>query len=79
MTDRVEIRLPAGIGEGDDQAVLSGWMVDDGEQIEAGDVVAEVMVAKASFEIEAPAAGILLHRAEVGALLSPNELIGLVD
>ena len=33
MSGGVEIRLPAGVGQGDDQAVLAGWTLDDGEPV----------------------------------------------
>ena len=55
------------------------WTLDDGEPVDAGDVIAEVMVAKATIEIEAPAAGVLRHVAQVEAVVDPAGLIRFID
>ncbi len=45
--------------EGDGEAVITAWLVSDGAEVAAGDLVAEVMSEKAQFEIEAPVSGLL--------------------
>lgn len=79
MNQRVEIILPEGVGTESDEPVLSGWLYDDGDDVEAGVTVAEVMIAKTTVEIEAPVSGILRHVAELEAVLTPNAVIGLIE
>lgn len=52
-----EITVPEDLWEGDSEAVITAWLVDDGAEVAQGDLVAEVMVEKAQYEIEAPASG----------------------
>lgn len=40
-------------------AVISTWFFNSGDKVESGIVIAEVMVQKASYEIEAEQAGVL--------------------
>ncbi|WP_280548214.1 MULTISPECIES: lipoyl domain-containing protein [unclassified Halomonas] len=53
------ITVPEDLWEGDNEGVITAWLVDDGSQVKQGDLVAEVMVEKAQYEIEAPASGVL--------------------
>ena len=53
MTD---IILPE-LGEGVTKATVACWHVKPGEAVEAGQDVVEVVTDKASFNVEAPAAG----------------------
>lgn len=39
------------------EALLDEWHVSEGDSVEAGQLVASVMVVKTSFEVLAPAAG----------------------
>ncbi|MEM8562196.1 MAG: lipoyl domain-containing protein [Pseudomonadota bacterium] len=56
MTD---ITVAADLWEEDVQGVLLTWLFDDGDLVDAGDMVAEVMVDKAQFEIPSPGSGTL--------------------
>lgn len=51
------ISVPDDLWEGDNEGVITAWLVDDGSRVSQGDLIAEVMVEKAQYEIEAPAAG----------------------
>lgn len=51
------IRVPDDLWDDDSAGVISTWLFDDGDEVSAGDVVAEVMNEKMSFEILAPASG----------------------
>ena len=53
MTD---VGIPTDLLEGLEGA-LSVWFVEDGDKVSEGDVLCELMVEKAAFEISAPAAG----------------------
>ncbi len=52
-----DITVPEDLWEGDTEGVITAWLVDDGAEVEQGDLVAEVMVEKAQYEIESPATG----------------------
>ena len=57
MTD---ITVPEGLWtEEDKSGSIVVWLYQDGAQVSEGDVVAELMVEKVTFEIEAPASGTL--------------------
>ncbi|WP_312722937.1 lipoyl domain-containing protein [Stutzerimonas kunmingensis] len=65
--------------EGDAEAVITSWLVGDGAEVAAGDLVAEVMSEKAQFEIEAPAAGVLKIIEEEDAVIAKGAVIGQVE
>lgn len=59
MTDVV---LPAAAWEGVDagvEALVDGWLVREGDGVQAGQVIAAVVLVKAHIDIEAPAAGVV--------------------
>ena len=41
------------------EALLDEWLVKTGDRVEAGEVVAIVVVAKTTFELVAPVAGVI--------------------
>ena len=55
----VPVVIPENLWEplGADEAVLVGWQAQDGASVEAGAVIAEIMVEKVTIDIEAPASG----------------------
>ena len=55
----VPVVIPETLWEphGDEEAVLVGWLAQDGASVEAGVVIAEIMVEKVTIDIEAPASG----------------------
>ena len=56
---------------------LLNWLVEVGESVSGGEVIAEMDADKATLEIEAPAAGVLLTRsAEVGDSISEGDVLG---
>jgi acetyltransferase-like isoleucine patch superfamily enzyme len=61
-----------------DVALISQWLVEDGEQVRRGQPVCVVETTKASVEVEAPAAGALVHLRAEGAEVELGSAIGLV-
>ena len=61
-----EVRVPDNAWDAGD-AAISAWLYRDGEQVREGDIIAELMVEKSSFEILAPSSGSL-------AILVPAEV-----
>jgi pyruvate/2-oxoglutarate dehydrogenase complex dihydrolipoamide acyltransferase (E2) component len=54
--------VPPDLWSGDLQGAVSSWLFADGDEVRAGDLIAEVMVEKTTYDIVAPAAGILRIR-----------------
>jgi pyruvate/2-oxoglutarate dehydrogenase complex dihydrolipoamide acyltransferase (E2) component len=57
-----DVVLPADAWEGVEagtEALLDKWLVREGERVAAGQVVASVVVVKTTFEVTAPAAGVV--------------------
>jgi pyruvate/2-oxoglutarate dehydrogenase complex dihydrolipoamide acyltransferase (E2) component len=56
MTDVV---IPQDLWSDDSEGAISAWFYADGDSVEAGTVIGEVMNEKAASELLAPAAGVL--------------------
>lgn len=54
----VSVELPS-ISMGVTEATIVNWLKNVGEQVEAGEVIAEVETAKSTVEVESPASGTL--------------------
>lgn len=55
----MDIRVPVDLWEEDVEGVISSWLYDDGDSVQAGDLILEIMVEKVMHELEAPAGGTL--------------------
>lgn len=75
----MEIRVPEGMTEEDAEIVLANWLVDEGEQVDEGDVVCELMVTKVTLEVAAPAAGRIEQRAAVEDIVAVGALLGVIS
>lgn len=62
----------------DAEAVLVHWIYDEGAAVRAGDIVAEAMMDKVTFSIEAPDAGYLVRLVEPNGVFSPTHPIGRI-
>lgn len=61
-----------------EEGVLTAWLRPAGARVEAGEPVAEITTEKVTFEIPAPAAGILHPVAGVGTNLRVETLMGYI-
>lgn len=69
------------LGDGVEQATFAEWLKQVGDEVSAGEPLAEVMTDKVNLEIEAPVAGVLseqrvvpedvVRRGQVVALIEP--------
>jgi len=55
-----ELRLP-NLGMGDQQHVLSLWLVKPGDRVAAGDRVAEVLAGPVTVDLPSPVEGVLVE------------------
>lgn len=75
MTDIV---VPSGLWEASDTAVIGSWLYGDGEAVQKGAAIAEIMVEKTSFEVIAPASGTLRVGVAEEAEVRAGEVIGSI-
>lgn len=73
-----EIRIPK-IGMSATEMTLSEWMFEDGEQVEAGDVIYTIETDKTTTEIEAPVGGVLRVTGVEGEVYPIGTVVGMIE
>jgi pyruvate/2-oxoglutarate dehydrogenase complex dihydrolipoamide acyltransferase (E2) component len=76
MTDVV---IPADIWTDNSEGAISAWLYAEGDVVEAGVVIAEVMNEKTTFEIDAPASGRLSILVPADVSVRPGQLIAQIS
>ncbi|ASK87052.1 lipoyl domain-containing protein [Sphingorhabdus sp. SMR4y] len=74
-----DIVVPQGQWEADQEAALSNWLYGDGETVQEGVTVAEIMVEKTSFEIPAPTSGTLAITVAEDEVVVPGQVVGSIQ
>ncbi len=76
----VEIEMPQLSSEGE-SATLASWLVEPGDIVEKGEVIAELETDKATVELEAPASGAIAElRVSAGSEdIGPGTVLGLIE
>ena len=74
-----ELAVPDHLWENDTEAVVVAWMFDEGDEVEAGDVVAEVMIEKVDVEIVAHVAGVLRQRKAVDEVVVKGDVLAMIE
>lgn len=75
----IEVRIPA-MSEETQEYYLAEWLTSVGQAVAAGQVLAEMTTDKATVEIEAPAAGVLVaQHAEVDQRMAPGDLLAVIE
>jgi len=73
------IRL-ADIGAEGRKVRVSTWLVEPGDCVEPGDRVVEVLVAGITFDVQAPAGGVLSRiTMPLEALVEPGDILGWIE
>jgi len=75
---RADIIIPK-IGMTMTDATIAEWLVAEGASVAAGEPVVAIETDKTTVDIEAAAAGVLRHGAEVGATLDAGSVIGWIE
>jgi pyruvate/2-oxoglutarate dehydrogenase complex dihydrolipoamide acyltransferase (E2) component len=70
----MEVRIPA-IGMGTTEGTVTEWLVEDGAQVEKGQMLYNLELDKSVQEIEAPACCTLKIHVEAGTTLEVGELV----
>ena len=58
---KIDVKIPEDFWEQEQEGVLGTWLYADGEMVQAGAVICEVMTEKVAHEVESPATGKLTH------------------
>ena len=74
----VDIIVPNEVLENDD-CVVQEWWFDDGEIVEEGIVIVDIMVAKVSIEVPAPSSGRLTILLQAEEEIGESGLIGKIE
>jgi pyruvate/2-oxoglutarate dehydrogenase complex dihydrolipoamide acyltransferase (E2) component len=74
-----EIHFPVVSKEERASGVVATWFARDGEQVSAGQLIAELQVDKVSYDIEAPAAGTLRTLVPEESEVTQGDLIATID
>lgn len=74
-----DVIIPADLWEEDNEAVITAWLVDNGAKVEAGEVIAELMVEKIQHELLAPAAGTLSIISEIDDVVAKGATVATLD
>lgn len=74
-----EIRIPQTMWDDDSEGAMSVWFYDDGESVDEGTVIAEVMNEKMAFELAAPTSGKLVILVQAEQPVAKGQLVGRID
>ena len=74
----IEIRIPE-VGESVTEVQIVTWLKEDGDYVEADEPIAEIDSDKASFELPAPAPGILKIEVAEGQIVKVGDLVARID
>ncbi|MDF2181960.1 lipoyl domain-containing protein [Neptuniibacter sp. CAU 1671] len=75
MTDVI---IPVDLWEEDSEAVITSWLASDGGDVTEGDVIAELMVEKIQYELEAPASGKLTISKDVDEVVAKGDQVATI-
>jgi pyruvate/2-oxoglutarate dehydrogenase complex dihydrolipoamide acyltransferase (E2) component len=76
----VEVKLPDLGEDAGDKAEVSFWYVEEGEQIEEGQDMVDMITDKAAFTVPAPVSGLLKEiRAQEGETVQVGEVMAIVE
>ncbi|MCU0356617.1 MAG: 2-oxoglutarate dehydrogenase complex dihydrolipoyllysine-residue succinyltransferase [Cyclobacteriaceae bacterium] len=70
----IQVKVPT-VGESITEVTIANWLKNDGDVIQMDEVIAELESDKASFELNAPAAGVLRIKKQKGDAVPIGELI----
>jgi pyruvate/2-oxoglutarate dehydrogenase complex dihydrolipoamide acyltransferase (E2) component len=73
-----DVTIPEDLWDEDLEGAISVWFFEDGDGVNEGDTLCEVMVEKSTFEILAPASGTLTIAIEVEVPLNKGDTIARI-
>lgn len=73
----VGVQVPVG-GEGAEDYVLMRWYAAEGDRVAEGEALFELETAKATYDVPAPADGVLTIMVTAGAEVSAHQMVGTI-
>lgn len=74
----VDIVIPKDLWEEDTEAVITTWLVSDGNSVSKDELVAEVMAEKIQYEVVSPSDGVLSIQSPEDTVVNKGDIIGVV-
>jgi pyruvate/2-oxoglutarate dehydrogenase complex dihydrolipoamide acyltransferase (E2) component len=74
----MDVTIPADLWADDEESVISTWLYADGDTVQAGAIIAEMMVGKATFELFAPASGALQVLIAPEVVVAKGQTVGRI-
>lgn len=74
----IPVTIPLDLWDPQQEGIVSAWLFGHGDVVREGDLIAEVLVEKSTFEITAPAAGQLLILLQAETPFKPGAVIGQI-
>src|SRR5690349_15089238 len=74
----MDIKIPT-VGESVSEVTIGKWQKNDGDHVEADEVLVEIESDKASFELNAEEAGVLHIQAKEGSTVAVGDTIASID
>ena len=74
-----EVRVPRDLWSQDDQAESIVWLFADGAAVRQGELIAEILVEKATMELYAPATGTLRIGIEADDIIDKGKLLASIN
>ncbi len=75
----IEVVVPSDVWEGDAEASVSVWFFEDGETVQNGALLGELMFEKTAVEVRAPGDGILRIKAPPEAVVHKGDVLALIE
>lgn len=73
------IIIPENLWEGDLEAVITNWFVNNQSEVAAGALIAEIMVEKVQYEITAPSSGVITITKKTDDIVKKGDTIGTIS
>lgn len=77
---RYEVKLPDLGDEAGDEATVSYWLVEEGDEVSESDDLVEMTTDKAAFSVPCPKAGVLLEKlVEEGDDVTVGDVLCIIE
>jgi 2-oxoglutarate dehydrogenase E2 component (dihydrolipoamide succinyltransferase) len=74
----IEMKIPA-VGESITEVTLSKWIKNNGDYVQMDEIIAELESDKATFELTAEKAGVLITKASEGDTIAIGSVVCAID
>lgn len=76
MSSPAEILVPRNLWDASNESAVSAWYYGNGDHVDQGTTVCEIMVEKTAYEVEAPVSGVLTIAAQKEDVVVQGDVLG---